>query len=480
MPVSVEPVHLRSFLGLQPGVYLTILYVLGIGLLVFMIGFLPGILSSGKRVVFQSNLIPTAVYVDGRNVGTTPTTVFLSSGTYEVTYAYKDILSSDFILKVGHPVFLTWLFPRRQEVSHEVLISGISTFRSYVEHMFSEIIGWSAVTDFSDTYHYPPLFTQIARSVISQSRSSDRSLLVFDCFSETLRHITSDTLLLDAMEAFRILQSESYLSDSQNATLSGQLEKIKLLFNGAVDDIGLAPVAVEFQRSLDSLPTNPSTIGFLYQGGSFTLGESVPRDYPGVIRMGIATSVLPFSISALEVSEYQWAMFMQDNAYWSKENLDQLIRDGKVDGNYLAGIYPSTTLLSNRPIKNISWHAAKAFCVWLGDRTGFSVDLPTEAQWEYAARSVSDKSYQTNLSVIVDSKGPSGMMGGFWEFTADTFIPLSRYLGSWTSILHESADIVVKGGSYLNDPHHITIATVGVQRREACSETTGFRIAWTK
>ena len=33
------------------------------------------------------------------------------------------------------------------------------------------------------------------------------------------------------------------------------------------------------------------------------------------------------------------------------------------------------------------WHGARAYCRWLGEVTGLPFDLPTEAQWEYAARS---------------------------------------------------------------------------------------------
>ncbi len=64
-----------------------------------------------------------------------------------------------------------------------------------------------------------------------------------------------------------------------------------------------------------------------------------------------------------------------------KNNIYQTIDKGKYfskrDKEALGSNYPAT----------VSWKDARAYCQWLGHASNRHMDLPTEAQWEYAARS---------------------------------------------------------------------------------------------
>lgn len=52
------------------------------------------------------------------------------------------------------------------------------------------------------------------------------------------------------------------------------------------------------------------------------------------------------------------------------------------------------------PVNNVSWHDAKAFCNWLSQKTGEKIDLPTEAQWEKAAKGPEQRRYPWSSEFI--------------------------------------------------------------------------------
>ena len=107
--------------------------------------------------------------------------------------------------------------------------------------------------------------------------------------------------------------------------------------------------------------------------GEFLMGDvdGRPDEYPQrVVRIEE-----PFWIGQCEVTNAQFRRFdpTHDSRYYVK-------RRDRADGKGLS-------LNSDRqPAVRVSWNQANAFCRWLSRRTGTSVTLPTEEQWEYACR----------------------------------------------------------------------------------------------
>ena len=129
------------------------------------------------------------------------------------------------------------------------------------------------------------------------------------------------------------------------------------------------------------------------------------------------------------------------------------------------------------PVVNVSWEDAAAFCAWATRSTGRQVKLPTEAQWEKAARGADGRKYpwgneapdktRCNFNGEVGGTTPVGkyspkgdspygaadMAGNVWEWVADWY-DRSYYAKSPASNPQGPASgsgRVVRGGSWYFD-----------------------------
>ncbi|MCA9469905.1 MAG: formylglycine-generating enzyme family protein, partial [Nitrospira sp.] len=127
-----------------------------------------------------------------------------------------------------------------------------------------------------------------------------------------------------------------------------------------------------------------------------------------------------------------------------------------------------------RPVINVSWDDAQAYAAWLSQATGKLYRLPTEAEWEYAARSgskqetwagTSDESelanyavYKTNQTAEVGSKQANGfklkdMSGNVWEWVEDCWHENYKDAPDNGRAWLEGGDCgepVIRGGGWIN------------------------------
>jgi iron(II)-dependent oxidoreductase len=464
---EVDPVHLKPFLGMQPGLYLLILYLLLIAAVLFVIGFLPGVVRGGRYVTFQGTLSDSGVYVDDIYLGSTDYQYFIGSGTHQITVRKADIVVTRMTLSIDHPVFFTWLFHRTKRVELPITETLSETDKkAIIRFDLAEIARYSAITTFDSVTVYPPLFANLQTDV--EELGIDPSV-----YGLAGAYITSNEMYQDAKSV--TTDDTLFIKElSVAGTLFGEEAS-----NGMA---GEPAVLTETDRKRVSLDAGDFTIdGIAYQSATFVMGGETKASYPDVNQAGVTLDVPSFAIATLPVSQWLWARFIQDNPTWAKTNVKELSEQGYVDENYLASLTLTTAFSpTGRPVYNISYSAAQAFCQWLSLLTGKEVFLPSEAQWSLAAQGVTD--YRQTLTLDDDgSTTPSSLLGGVWELTDTRYIPLSRLCG-YTEI-HQLADrwnmdgdVIVKGGSYLNND--ITASQVGVVRRDACGDQLGMRIAW--
>jgi formylglycine-generating enzyme required for sulfatase activity len=131
--------------------------------------------------------------------------------------------------------------------------------------------------------------------------------------------------------------------------------------------------------------------------GTFLMGS--PKDKAGWLQRGDegpqheVTLTKGFCLGKFEVTRGQFRKFVEAKDYKTDAE-----KDGKGGLGYDAATRkfaqkpeytwrnPGFAQTDDHPVVNVSWNDAKAFCAWLSAKEGKTYRLPTEAEWEYAAR----------------------------------------------------------------------------------------------
>jgi formylglycine-generating enzyme required for sulfatase activity len=205
------------------------------------------------------------------------------------------------------------------------------------------------------------------------------------------------------------------------------------------------------------------------------------------------THVRSFALGVFEVTFSQWFACVNDGGC-----------EGYAPPEYAAG-------LDEHPVINISWRDAQRYTAWLSQRTGETYRLPTEAEWEYAARAGSLSAYPwgdtadhgfanygaeaccAGVAVGADRwlhTAPAGsfpanafglhdMHGNAWEWVEDCYS--DSYADAPTDGSPRRADAcarrILRGGSWLFGPNELRSAARRTHRSDVRTGSLGLRVA---
>ena len=236
------------------------------------------------------------------------------------------------------------------------------------------------------------------------------------------------------------------------------------------------------------------------EGGSFDMGSSSGESDESPVHR---VTLDGFSMSKYEITNKQYCAFLNEKGNQSEGGLEWINwGENKRKINKESGRFYVESGYEDHAVIYVSWYGAKAYCTWLSKKIGKEVRLPTEAEWEYAARGgkkskgytysgsnsfreVAWYVYSSRLIVHkVGGKSPNelglyDMSGNVWEWCSD------RYGGDYYSSSpsrnpkgpSSGASKVLRGGSSYTDTSFCRVAARRSYFPSFSDCDIGFRVA---
>jgi formylglycine-generating enzyme required for sulfatase activity len=217
----------------------------------------------------------------------------------------------------------------------------------------------------------------------------------------------------------------------------------------------------------------------LVEGGTFTMGdtkmEGLPWEQPSH-----EVTLKTFKIAKTETTVAQWRAYCNATGRSMPET-------------------PSWGWIDNHPIVNVNYSDATAYCDWLAEKMDADYRLPTEAEWEYAARGgklSKDTKYSGGRSIdnvgwyednsssktqVVATKNPNelgiyDMSGNVWEWCKDWSGDYSATAQTNPKGPTSGSYRVFRGGSWRNSATYCRVANRGHSSPAYRSNDYGFRV----
>ncbi|HQU31220.1 MAG: formylglycine-generating enzyme family protein [Planctomycetia bacterium] len=199
-----------------------------------------------------------------------------------------------------------------------------------------------------------------------------------------------------------------------------------------------------------------------------------------------------YLIDKYPVTNAQYKKFIESGGYmqktfWSDDGWQYIVQTKPLENNELDGAFHDQ---ADCPVVNISWYEAEAFASWAGKR------LPTEAEWEKAARGTDGRIYpwgnefdKTRLNCAeakiekptAVTKYPQGqsiygcfdMAGNVWEWTADWYD--SQYY-RYTSDKNPQGPTMAEKNPYFGRPEEVGISIYDLKPSPTSKALSGCKV----